>query len=285
MEQSTDVSETRRYLLGRLDPAAEKSVERRLMTEQEYLDELSAEEDELIDDYLGGVLSRAEREQFETYFLAAPERGRKLEFARLLRGYLEKEADAPSPAQAGPEVRPPSQFWAALSAFFKTRRVAGGALAAVFLLVLGVVLIGPRLRRESPGPRPAENVSVPGGGAEGPRAALGPVLAVTLSPGVVRSSAKYGRIVITPDVNTVQLRLELMADQHRRYGAAVRAEDDEIFAQSGLEAVSSGADKVVLVNVSAKLLPPGDYRIRLTGEAPDGSFEDVGSYDFKVAAR
>jgi CHAT domain-containing protein/tetratricopeptide (TPR) repeat protein len=90
-----DRREAKLYLLGRLEsePRSEQ-VEARMMSEPEYYDELLVVEDEVIDQYLSGELSAAEREGFERNFLSTPERVRKLKFARALRDYVSTAAPA-----------------------------------------------------------------------------------------------------------------------------------------------------------------------------------------------
>ena len=90
----------RRYLLGLLAEEQSRHVEERLLTDDEFHEELSLSEDELIDDYLSGDLTPAERESFAAHFLSAPERQRKLSFARALRKYVSAPAEpAAAPAQ------------------------------------------------------------------------------------------------------------------------------------------------------------------------------------------
>ncbi|MCA1615613.1 MAG: hypothetical protein LC800_16235, partial [Acidobacteria bacterium] len=71
----------RRYLLGTAAPAEVEQIERRLLADPAFYDEVSASEDELLDEYVGGRLAARERENFESVFLAAPERRQKLGFA------------------------------------------------------------------------------------------------------------------------------------------------------------------------------------------------------------
>src|ERR1051325_3474947 len=86
---STDQTIIKQYLLGELsDDAQRQQVEQRLLTDDDFFQELEISEDELIDQYLAGTLTPAERRNFESHFLAAPERRRKLGFARALSKYV-----------------------------------------------------------------------------------------------------------------------------------------------------------------------------------------------------
>ncbi|HEX5731889.1 MAG TPA: hypothetical protein VF131_03555 [Blastocatellia bacterium] len=78
----------RRYLLGEVTDQEREQVERQLMTDKQYLDHILSREEALIDEYVRGELGRDERGPFETYFLSAPERRDRLEFAESLNRYI-----------------------------------------------------------------------------------------------------------------------------------------------------------------------------------------------------
>lgn len=85
------------------------------------------------------------------------------------------------------------------------------------------------------------------------------------------------------DVNTVELRLELTADDYQSYRAVIRTDDGrEIFTNEQLQAETTAPVRIVTVNVAAKLLTHGDYQLKLSGLNADNEFEDVGSYSLRV---
>ena len=71
-----------KYLLGDLSPEEQVQIEDRAFADPDYLIVLEAVEVDLIDAYVGGDLSRAERRRFELQFLVSPERRKKVAFAR-----------------------------------------------------------------------------------------------------------------------------------------------------------------------------------------------------------
>jgi hypothetical protein len=83
------VVELRKYLLGKVTDEECALVEERLLIDNEYFEQVLMEENELIDDYLRGGLTRSERAQFNEVFLASPERREKLSFVRSLEQYLD----------------------------------------------------------------------------------------------------------------------------------------------------------------------------------------------------
>jgi hypothetical protein len=85
---SKEQQTVREYLLGLAPEGDSAHVEEQLLTDDAFYEELLIAEDELIDQYLNAALSPTEHHSFETHFLAAPERHRKLSFARAFHKYL-----------------------------------------------------------------------------------------------------------------------------------------------------------------------------------------------------
>lgn len=122
----------RQYLLGSLSHEPRQELEQILMTDGELLDELSAAEDELIDQYLAGNLRPSEVEMFENHFLGPLERQEKLRFARAFKRYA---ASHLSVQPSGP-VRTLSSNW---QQFFSASPWRVAAFATVILVAaLGV---------------------------------------------------------------------------------------------------------------------------------------------------
>lgn len=69
------------------DPNLGREREDRLPQDAAFFETLLLE-DELVDDYVSGKLTRRERECFEKYFLTTPDRSAKLRFARALNEYI-----------------------------------------------------------------------------------------------------------------------------------------------------------------------------------------------------
>jgi hypothetical protein len=67
-----------RYLLGDVSDADRTAVEQKYFIDEAGIDQLLRAEDELIDDYVSGVLNPSQRKLFETYFLCTNERRRRL---------------------------------------------------------------------------------------------------------------------------------------------------------------------------------------------------------------
>ena len=278
----------RQYLLGQLSPEGRTPLEERLLTDAAFHDELSIAEDDLIDRYLSGELAAADRDGFETHFLLAPERHKKLRFARALRRYITAETDAPGGGAAATLASPPAaalrqepaaaegQTTAAparrpadpgkknLFRLLFARRPAF-AFAAAASLLLAVVAVSWVAFDRQPG---REFVS------RNP-------YAVTLTPGLTRSSGEPARIKLPAGADALRLRLELPAAEHESYRAALlSAERAEVWAADGLRSAAGAA--AVDMDVPAGVVGPGDYQVMVSGRAPGGRLEDVSRYTFRV---
>ncbi len=82
----------RRYLLGELAPDEEMKVEERLISDDDYIEQLGVVEDELIDSYARDDLKAQEREKFKKHFLVTPERRSKLHLAQSLFRHVNEKA-------------------------------------------------------------------------------------------------------------------------------------------------------------------------------------------------
>src|SRR2546430_938249 len=78
----------KKYLLGQLAGADLAEIERRVLTDDEFYEEVQIMEDELVDEYINSELSPDERHLFERNFLADPESLNKLRLGRALDRHL-----------------------------------------------------------------------------------------------------------------------------------------------------------------------------------------------------
>lgn len=87
--ETHETGEIRNYLLGYRQAEAERrKIEERLMLDDDYFEQISMQEEELIQDYVDGQLNPEERRRFEKYFFISEERRQKIKFARALRRYI-----------------------------------------------------------------------------------------------------------------------------------------------------------------------------------------------------
>ncbi len=100
--QSDLKSTLRAYLLSELGPEEQEQIEQQFLVDQDFFQEASIVEDEIIDEYLSDTLS--ERDAFNRSFLSTPHRRQKVRLAMALRMYVsdvEDQASAKSAEEPG----------------------------------------------------------------------------------------------------------------------------------------------------------------------------------------
>jgi hypothetical protein len=123
-----------RYLLGELPETQQVEIEDSAFQNQQHMQDILSVESDLIDEYVRGEIPRNHRERFEKHFLAAPERRRKVEFARALAAVTSETR--PETAQNVTRFESPAPrntFWAFLSGL---RPVPALSMAAASLAVI-----------------------------------------------------------------------------------------------------------------------------------------------------
>lgn len=85
----------REYVLGGLAAAQREEVDERLLTDPDFHAEVRATGDDLIHAYLSAELTAADRERFESFFLASPRRQERVAFMRSLLEAAKKARRAP----------------------------------------------------------------------------------------------------------------------------------------------------------------------------------------------
>ncbi|HEY6251021.1 MAG TPA: hypothetical protein VI685_13755 [Candidatus Angelobacter sp.] len=126
----------RQYLLGILPELQCDEIEQRLLTDNDFARTIELIEDEIVDDYLDGALSRSDKRLAVRHFFQAPEHRSKLHFGRLLRCHLHKEkAAAPARSMSLPFQQP--FYW-----------VASTAIACLLVLTTGLTVYVGKLRHD-----------------------------------------------------------------------------------------------------------------------------------------
>lgn len=82
----------KKYLLGTLPEIETRQFDLRVISNENFTEDLLLAEHDLIEDYLEGVLSAEESERFESDFLTSPERRSLLHETSLLKNFAKKNA-------------------------------------------------------------------------------------------------------------------------------------------------------------------------------------------------
>jgi anti-sigma factor RsiW len=285
------------YLLGEVSQDERAEIEEEYLRNDELFEELVAAENDLIDDYVRGKLSGAERAQFEARFLSLPEKRERVQFARSLMRF---GPPPPSSAADAVAVQRPGPAISTLAA-----RIAWtSVLLAILAGFVWVALINRKLRDQletehagqSNGQRQVQELRQqlaelqqatassqtqqikdlpPPGSAS---------LSLTLVPDLARGSGRQITLRLDSGISQVLLLLRREHRESAFYDVVLEtAEGIRIWQKKNLGAELAGDGNVVIsVEMPPRMLNPGDYVLRLfrsaTGKPPD----ELDAYSFRV---
>lgn len=252
-------------------------VEERLMSESDLYEELLICEDELIDQYVRGEMSEADRASFDKYFLRSAEHQQKLRFARAFSKYVDRAVGEPAGAfkgEAEPAAPPmadsayahpvspsarPRRFW---SWPFQTPALNYALAAVVVIAVGGIAWVALHSSRPV-----------------GP----GNVFEATLVPGgVTREGGEIQTIKLPPGTDTLRLQLMLPTDQSSEYRVDLIASDGTlILTRSHLTAAETAGKKFLHVDIPALVFKRDTYRMKLSARS-QGPYQNITSYIFEI---
>lgn len=265
----------RRYLLGRLDEAGRGQFEERFVTDPEFREAALIVEEELIDDYLAGLLPADEQADFDARYLSGPRQRQELKLARAVRDYaLTSAAPAPSVERKDP-----------LRKLLDILTGGGRLPAPVAAALLIVAVVGPLLwwvsTRHGDEPQLATAAAVARLNKE-PYGAE-PSLSVPLTDILSRSGGQAQKFAVPDGIDIVQLQLALPATPYQSYQVTLRVTDGaELFTAVDLGAQQTGAGRLLNLRLPARLLTPRDYTLSVSGRTADGRAESVTDYYFRV---
>jgi hypothetical protein len=312
----------RLYLLGELSEQEQVEIEDRAFEDQRVLEQILAVEQDLIDDYVSGDIPEENLPRFQNHFLASAERKKKVTFAKTLAAVANATVLNEGPAPAI-KVDAPS-WHAKLTAFFTRPVIAYSfAAASLVLFIVGSWLVVDRIRlgseiaqfRTIQESQTAQNrqlekdlvderlrnqelmanrgaapqqTPTPKLQPETPQQPTTPtspvVVALSLLPGISRSSNSLPRLAIAKDVSLVRLQIGIdPKENYRRYRVELRTENGrQVLAQGNLSARGGTRGRNIPLNVPASVLGNGRYELTLKGITESGATEDVGFYYFDV---
>jgi hypothetical protein len=223
------------YLLGELSAAEEAA-----MDESAFLDDASDERhalavDDLIDAYLGGGLSPAQRQRFETHFLAAAVHRDRLRLLRDLRTVVAR-------GQKAPRVSSRPVLWAVAAAL-------AVALAAAVLLWLRTPAPDPRMATV-PVPSPS-STTTPDSPEPVPTSGARPQTETVSLPDRPRAVE-----LSLGDARDVRFAVPVPETGPPSYSAVVRREGQTIWRRD--DVVPSGGGAPLMLTVPTAVLDDGD---------------------------
>jgi hypothetical protein len=287
--QNNQENSAMRYVLGTLPDAERVRLEERYFSDDTEFEEIEIAEEELIDRYIRGELSRSDCSAFEQAIARSPRLMERVEFAKLFAEKL-RVAEAPVKAEK-------TNWWEGLFGFSHPSRGSRLAFAFSMLLVLvagGALSVGWfQLRAESrrlaaqkafldqrqrelvqqSQPTPFETPVPP---QETAPETNGAVVLLTLSPGATRSTGGANNLRIESETSEVELTLKLRHTDYSSYRVTINSPTrKDIFSKSGLKP----RGPILTFRVPAEHLQQGDYYVSLSGGPANESVDD---YPFRV---
>jgi hypothetical protein len=279
MKASKQETEIRRYLLGELSDSEREQVEQRLITDGNYKEEVLMVEQELLEDYLAGLLIPQERELFHKNYLSAPLQKQKLRIAQALDKYLVQTSVQTPKTVSG-------QSW--IEWFWNALHLPHGLMQLSWVvLILIVVLAGAwwvvKTLRSEGNEIQADLIRL-----NGPQSGvLAPGLSVAtgvLSPLSVRESGRSVIVTITSETQVVQLRIPQPSGQQGSYEAVLKDNNGrEVTRISEIAIRAVDNMPTIVLQFPAKMFQAGDYVITLTQHNSGSSGEGIGDYSFRIA--
>ena len=249
-----DTEVLRSYLLGTLEAEPRAELEERILCDPAVYDELLLLEEELIDQYIAGGLSKAERQQFETHFLVTAERQNKLRFGQLLERYMSSQK-LPVYSENVPVPQ--------LNQTLPSGRFVPIAFAAVVVAVMGIGLLTWYTVR-----RPVEQPVVQNDQSR--------LVVVHLAPSSVETKG-----VTVPPQGVVKLELAVPNTSFKNYKSELFRGNKPLQTDK-LSVETTGAHQIVPLTITGETLSPGDYQVKLSGVSESGQDEFIDNYSFRV---
>ena len=131
-------AQVRRFLLGEMSEGERGAFEELFVADEELFERVRVVEDELVESYLRGALSPAEREKFERTVLTTQRRRSRVEFTRTMLDKLAAHKEVGDVKKTEPVAVASPSVWNSIADFFKTPTLAFGAAFALIVLIFGV---------------------------------------------------------------------------------------------------------------------------------------------------
>ena len=260
----------RRYLLGRLDDDGRERFEEQFVRDAEFRETALILEEELIDDYLAGLLPADERARFDAHYLMGPRQRQELGMAQAIREY----------ALESPEVMPPVVPKATGRKLLDLLTGRGWLPAVVFAAVLGSWLWWVSGWR---GNEPQLINAAAVARLNKPPYSSEPALSVPLIAFQNRAGGPGQKFSVPGGIEIVQLQLALPATPYQSYQATLRATDGgELLTVGDLSAQETEAGRLLTLRLPARILMPRDYTLSVSGRTTARSDESVADYYFRV---
>lgn len=266
MNPSSNSNQFRDFLLDRLPQEQAEAIEERMFQDEAYFSDVQDAEDELIEEYVLGALDSTEEKIFAARVERAPELQERVALRRALVRALQG-VRAAAPVAAEPSRR---KMWG--------RFLVPGFAVAILVLFFAAY------RAEHRNHAPSQTAGTAGtseGPAEGQIAEAQAAAVLFLPAHVARGAAERPSVLHIGSARLVKLELETPGgDESTRWDVRLTSGGAQVFSAAGLASQQAGLISYVVAQVPAPQLPPKDYQISLSPEAPGSA--GTSTWDVRV---
>jgi len=303
----------RRYLLGSVSGAEQIELEKQYFGDTDKFEDICAAENDLVDQFIRGELTAAERRAFESHYLASAAHEQKVAFARsLARANLELDQPKSEPKQ--------NAWWRSVFTGFRSPALAAGlavALVVIALTAVWAIIDQKRMRRELAAAQQQQESLRPReeelqrqivashtqsddlsnqlkqareqqaqleAQIAAQKSATPSVVSFILTPGLARTGGSETRkLTIAPGTDQVRLQINFEGELYRSYQVELKTiEGASVWRKQGLKArtVKNGAS--ISLTTPARKLTSGDYILMLSGIDSPAKVEEINRYFFRV---
>jgi FtsZ-binding cell division protein ZapB len=307
----------RRYLLGELTGADQTAFEQELLRDRGKFDRVWAVENEMVDSYVRGEMSRADRKRFEAHYLASPLHRERVAIAEAFLTIIdevpgetvevrEKEPGVPWLRRFLNSLRSPHRALGVMSVM-----VLLLAFGAVWSYIGGARLTAPiadvqkeaqtelaflRQRERELASRNQElekEIADKRQSSESLKTELEQlrrrqsptptVISFLLTPAPVRGEKAPPQTMIPRLTGKAQLLMELDGDDYANYQVSLQTVEGQEILRRRAGKVMFGKDRAfATLPVNAGKLTRGDYILILFGQAADGGSGEIDRYFFRA---
>jgi len=302
-----------KFFFGKMAEEERVEFEKAFAADYELLEEMRAFEDDLIEEYVRGWMTAAEKSEFETHFLNTEKRRQKVEFSRRLIEEIHQENILSSTEK--------ESFWSKFGSWFSIPKIATATAFALIILVFGgwFLLKNSEIEKvEIVKNQNSANTEIPNQNTTNaeinavnsnqkveanlepnstnqkiakptpiktpepqktpiPKIVPNPVL--VLFAGTLRDGGEINELKLPKNSGGATFQLNLKAVNYKIFRADITDGKGKVVFRSG----NLTPRKAILnLFVPAKNLQKGDYRINLYGKNPAGENESAADFQFRV---
>jgi hypothetical protein len=268
----------REFVLGKLADEERDRIESLVLTDAQTRERVLVVEQDLIDDYLENSLTEGDKKRFLSRYAQTDVQRRQLRITKSIKDWAVNEAKTSQAATAT------VSGWDRLLTLLRLKPVYLVPIAVTLVIAIALAIVWRNSHKEQRKHSAVEQELAQLNSPSSLREVPAQMIFLELKPGTVRNLESPTELKTRPDIRTVELHLPwIQKERYSTYRAEVqRIGDDKSFTIPNLRADDTG--NVIRIRLPAYILSRGQYQIRLSGIAYDGSAGRPEEYSFVVSS-